>query len=220
LFSNLQAGIYPQIIVKDLGSPENCLSNLAGATIFQPNPMFVAIVPNDTTLQLQETVELSLNVDSSQGYDINSITSILWFPTEGLNCSDCINPTVLTYNDFNTYEATIFYDGVNGAQCSTTASTLIKVENNLKFFIPNAFTPNGDGTNDFLLVYGESLKNINLQIYNRWGEKIFQSKNQYDGWDGTFKGNVVAPGVYTYFFEGEYLDGKKIAQKGSVSVLR
>lgn len=220
LFSNLQASIYPQIIVKDLGSSENCLSNLAGATIFQPNLMFVAIVPEDTTLQLQESVELSLNVDASQGYDISSITSIVWTPNDGLSCSDCINPILLTYNDYTIYNATIFYDGVNGAQCNTAASTLIQVENNLNFFIPNAFTPNGDGTNDFLFVYGESLKNVNLQIYNRWGEKVFQSKNQYDGWDGTFKGNVVAPGVYTYFFEGEYLDGKKIAQKGSVSVLR
>lgn len=220
IFPNLPAGIYPQIVVQDLGSTENCVSNFAAATVFQPNPMFVSIIPDDTTLQLQESIELELIVDSTLGYSINSVTGIEWSPVDGLSCTDCINPLVLTYNDYTIYDALIFYSGAYGAQCSTSASTLVKVENNLRYFIPNAFTPNGDGTNDFLFVYGESLKNVSLMIFNRWGEKVFESNNQFDGWDGTFKGNPVAPGVFSYYFEGEYLDGKKVSQKGTVTVLK
>lgn len=221
IFNGLEAGIYPNIIVQDLGSSQNCVSTPISATVYHPNPMFVSIIPEDTLLELDQPVTLVLNVDSSLGYTIDDITAISWNPFDGLSCTDCLTPTVLTYENFITYEADITYNsGVGVSQCFTSATTDISVDNNLRFFIPDAFTPNGDGVNDEFRVYGEGFRNVSLLIFNRWGEKLFESFNQFEGWDATYKGELVDPGVYTYFFEGEYLDGKEVSQKGSVTVLR
>lgn len=221
IFNGLGSGIFPNIIVQDLGSSENCVSSPISATVNHPNPMFVTVEPEDTLLELDEPLTLTLNVDESLGYTLDDITSVSWSPSEGLSCTDCLTPTVLTYENFITYEVDITYSsGVGISQCFTDASSVVQVDNNLRFFIPDAFTPNGDGINDDFRVYGEGFRNVSLLIFNRWGEKLFESFNQFEGWDATYKGELVDPGVYTYFFEGEYLDGKEVSQKGSVTVLR
>lgn len=66
-------------------------------------------------------------------------------------------------------------------------------------FIPNAFTPNGDGLNDTYNIYIETYNNFLLKIYNRWGEIIFESSNPSNGWDGSYKGEVCENGIYTSF---------------------
>jgi gliding motility-associated-like protein len=95
-----------------------------------------------------------------------------------------------------------------------------------KVFIPNAFSPNGDGINDFFSIFAnEDTKIIQqLNIYDRWGELIFIKKdfapNQESlGWDGTFREKKEMPGVYTYWAEVEFLDGKKKFFKGDVTLI-
>jgi gliding motility-associated-like protein len=95
-----------------------------------------------------------------------------------------------------------------------------------KVFIPNAFSPNGDGINDFFSIFAnEDTKIIQqLNIYDRWGELIFIKKdfapNQESlGWDGTFREKKAMPGVYTYWAEVEFLDGKKKFFKGDVTLI-
>jgi gliding motility-associated-like protein len=95
-----------------------------------------------------------------------------------------------------------------------------------KVFIPNAFSPNEDGINDFFSVFtNEDAKKIQqLNIFDRWGELIFtktdfQPNQESLGWDGTFRGKKVMPGVYTYWAEVEFLDGKKKFFKGDVSII-
>ncbi|MFT5620383.1 MAG: gliding motility-associated-like protein, partial [Flavobacteriaceae bacterium] len=83
------------------------------------------------------------------------------------------------------------------------------------------FTPsNFDEVNRRFEVFGEGIEYITLQVFNRIGEKIFESKNQNATWDGTYKGELQSPGVYTYFVSVEYLDGKVVDRKGSVTLLR
>jgi len=87
-------------------------------------------------------------------------------------------------------------------------------------FIPNAFTPNGDRVNDEFRVRTNTLKNIQLIIYDRWGNKVFETNDISKGWDGSYKGRPAAVDAYGYFFTGECLQGEKISLKGNVTLLR
>ena len=219
-FFNLPAGVYNEIIVQDLGSSEECLSVQVSTTIYEQPYFSFVINPDDTTLQLEQSLSLSLEV-TSPNYTNADIAQVNWFPTAGLDCDDCIDPIVLTYDNYTEYTATVYYEGDDNELCNSFSSTIIIVENNLALFIPNAFTPgNFDEVNRNFEVFGEGIEFITMQVYNRWGEKIFESANQKASWDGTFKGELQNPGVYTYFVSIEYLDGKTLDRKGSVTLLR
>ncbi|MEZ4979072.1 MAG: gliding motility-associated C-terminal domain-containing protein [Chitinophagales bacterium] len=219
IFFNLDAGLYSEILVQDVGASTLCLSN-SYAALVDENPYFdLAIAPSDTTLQLEES--LTFELLPSNPYTLDDIVAVSWFPETGLSCSDCVDPTLLTYENYTEYTATIFYLGDDSALCSQASSSLIIVENNLELFIPNAFTPDGsNNVNDVFEIYGEGIELSLMQIYNRWGEKIFESEQQNVAWDGTFKGVLQNPGVYTYYVSIQYLDGKVVDRKGSVSLLR
>lgn len=87
-------------------------------------------------------------------------------------------------------------------------------------FVPNAFTPNGDGLNDFFTSFGEFEQDFELQIYDRWGKLIFQSFAQNPGWDGTFKGQPVSEGVYVYRLRVKGYDGVELRRDGSITLYR
>jgi gliding motility-associated-like protein len=87
-------------------------------------------------------------------------------------------------------------------------------------FIPNAFTPNGDGNNDVLFVRGENIERMYLAIYNRWGELVFDTNDQSIGWDGTYRGKPVDPAVFVYHLELDCVDGQNYLKKGNVTVIR
>ncbi len=70
------------------------------------------------------------------------------------------------------------------------------------------------------MVYGDAISKVELSIFNRWGEEIFRSTDRLAGWDGTYKGQLQNPTVYTYVAAITYLDGKQIQKKGTVTILR
>ncbi|MEO1714699.1 MAG: gliding motility-associated C-terminal domain-containing protein, partial [Bacteroidota bacterium] len=87
-------------------------------------------------------------------------------------------------------------------------------------FVPNAFTPNGDGLNDLLFVRGNVITDFYFAVYNRWGEKVFETENQSIGWDGQFRGQQLPPDVFGYYLRAVCLDGQEFFKKGNVSILR
>ena len=87
-------------------------------------------------------------------------------------------------------------------------------------FIPNTFTPNGDGKNDVFYVYGNAVAKVRMRIYNQWGQFVFQSLQQQVGWDGTFQGQMQPNGVYVYYIELVLTDGSTLNKKGTVTILR
>ncbi len=87
-------------------------------------------------------------------------------------------------------------------------------------FVPNAFTPNGDGRNDLFQVYGNSIKSVNMWIYDQWGSMLFSSNRQSAGWDGTYKGKAQPVGVYVYYLEATMNDGQIVKKKGTIDLLR
>ena len=86
--------------------------------------------------------------------------------------------------------------------------------------VPNAFSPNGDGNNDVLFVLGTNVLKFELNIFNRWGKRVFTSTNQSDGWDGTFKGQKENNGVFAYSLVYTTPDGTQHSTKGNITLIR
>lgn len=87
-------------------------------------------------------------------------------------------------------------------------------------FVANVFSPNGDGSNDVLHILGNGIDEVQFLIYDRWGEKVFETTSTTDGWDGTFRGKPMNVGVFVYFIKGKYKNGESIDKNGNVTLLR
>ncbi|WP_448701518.1 gliding motility-associated C-terminal domain-containing protein [Mucilaginibacter sp. AW1-3] len=87
-------------------------------------------------------------------------------------------------------------------------------------YVPNAFTPNGDGNNDVVYVHSEGIKTLNFYVYNQWGQMIFSSAEKNNGWDGTYKGAKEPLGVYTYFLKAVMNNGHEVNKKGTITLLK
>jgi gliding motility-associated-like protein len=99
---------------------------------------------------------------------------------------------------------------------------LIKVVNNCYIAVPSAFTPNGDGLNDFLYpLNAYKAKDLNFSVYNRFGQRLFVTTNWTNKWDGTFKGQGVETGTYVWMLTYTNSDtNKKVEQKGTAILIR
>ncbi|HOV11183.1 MAG TPA: gliding motility-associated C-terminal domain-containing protein, partial [Bacteroidales bacterium] len=108
--------------------------------------------------------------------------------------------------------------------CTSYDSIFIEEECQTTIYIPNTFTPNGDGMNDGFSVIGENIEALEIWIYNRWGQVIFYSDDVNFAWDGTFKGSPVPQGVYTYYLEYESYYAKMItnlqSRTGIINIIR
>jgi gliding motility-associated-like protein len=103
--------------------------------------------------------------------------------------------------------------------CRDTTNGFIVVKLPFSFFIPNAFTPGTDGLNDLFRPIGHSIEQVNCKIFNRWGEKLIDQEN-FKGWDGTYKGEIVQNGVYLYIMAVKSKDGGWYYRNGEVHVVR
>lgn len=105
--------------------------------------------------------------------------------------------------------------GCMDTMCKTLSADLIKTAD-----VPTAFSPNGDGKNDVLLVRGTGIRNIDFRIFNRWGQLVFETNDQRRGWDGTFGGKPVEMDACAYVLKVIYLDGTEQQQQGNITILR
>lgn len=106
-----------------------------------------------------------------------------------------------------------------GANEITSMSNETVITPNLSVYVPNSFTPNGDGMNETFGAYSESVKAFNMEIYDRWGELVFESSNIENRWDGKFKGHAAPQGSYVYKITAKSITGKQITKKGSVNLI-
>ncbi len=112
-----------------------------------------------------------------------------------------------------------------GSACQTSAnSNAVTATTNDPFkdelYIPNTFTPNNDGKNDYFLAYGNHIAKFRMRIYNQWGEFIYESQNILQGWDGTYRGRAQPTGVYVYYIDVTFNSGATKTFKGSITLLR
>ncbi|WP_462254404.1 T9SS type B sorting domain-containing protein [Ferruginibacter sp.] len=110
----------------------------------------------------------------------------------------------------------------NNIGCSDTATQKIKVVGNCYIAVPNAFTPNNDGLNDYLYpLNAYKAKDLIFRVYNRFGQVLFQTANWTNKWDGTFKGQGADPGTYVWILQYTHIDtGNRVEQKGTTVLLR
>jgi len=140
--------------------------------------------------------------------------SYSWVPSYGLSCTNCSNPVASPLIS-TTYFVTI----TDSLGCYKTDTVTIDV-NCGNVFIPDAFSPNGDGANDVLYVRGDCIKTMDFVIYDRWGNKMFESNSPSIGWDGTYNGKAMNTGTYVYLLNAEMYNGTSYGKKGNVALVR
>jgi gliding motility-associated-like protein len=207
-FDALQAGVHSIYVINNFGC-----DTTFDVEVYEPLPATVDIYPNDSTVDFGQSLQLHT---AFQPYPVSDIVSYNWSPSKGLSCVDCPNPVVSVFDRENNYELTVIYNG----GCIARSNATVFVDGKRELFVPNIFSPNGDGANDVFAVYGFGIRDFDLKIFNRWGEKVFETTTQGVGWDGTFKGKLLNPEVYTYLLDIVYLDGKKTMQTGTVTMVR
>lgn len=100
-------------------------------------------------------------------------------------------------------------------------SNAVSVEKPYALYSPNAFSPDGDGINDFFKVSGQGMIDFVIQIYNRWGQMVYKSTDLSQGWDGTFKGKNLPTGSYVYKIKtSKYGVEQKLVKSGSIALVR
>ncbi len=170
-------------------------------------PIPVANASKDT--QIVKGASVTLSAAGSGTYN--------WYSPNGLSCTTCQFPTASPGHTTKYY---LVVTGTNG--CTEIDSVLITVLEGPceDIFIPNVFSPNGDGQNDIFFVKGSCIKNIHTDIYNRWGQKIADSDNVDNIWDGTFKGAALSSDVFVYKISAQLSSGEEIIKNGNVTLLK
>jgi gliding motility-associated-like protein len=148
---------------------------------------------------------------------VSNAAGFAWSPTTYLNNPNSLSPISVMPQQTITYILT----ATNAEGCSIADSVTITV---LPYCIKakNAFTPNGDGVNDTWMVYDQydCLKNIRVQVFNRYGSKVFESTNYRNDWRGTFGGKSLPDATYYYVLDYTLLDGTVLQLRGDVTILR
>lgn len=153
--------------------------------------------------------------------------SLSWFPSTTLNCDSC---QIVTAEPAETTEYCVIVTDTNS--CKDTACTTISVEYlcGNELIVPTAFSPNNDGHNDLLVLHGwdKCVSEFSMIIFNRWGQKVFETNNPLTSWDGTYKQGEAALGsnkelnsaVFVYYVNATLFSGEKINRKGNITVIR
>jgi len=212
--SNLSAGDY-DVVVEDADGCERTKS----VYLSEPSPLMVDL-GEDILVEMGDEVELSAQV-------VGAFNTISWSSTDPDNPLDNQHDFDLGYIPLSSHTIYVYVVRDN---CIVSDSIFVTVERSSDdIFIPNAFTPNGDGNNDRFNVYGGKsvAKVIQFQVLDNWGSVVFETSNfspqsqSYDeGWDGTIKNQRMNPNAYLYFVEVEYLDGATKTFFGDVLLIR
>ncbi|MDE3143897.1 MAG: Ig-like domain-containing protein, partial [Bacteroidota bacterium] len=193
----------------------NCFTDTAEIKISVGKPTTINI-GLDTVLQSGDTYQFNPRYS---GTDINSWS---WQGSNDLSCINCETPTLAVKKD-----VCIICNATNVYNCAATDTVCIKVFcPESEIFVPNAFTPDGDGINDKLMVQGRGIKTIkSFRIFNRWGELVFERTNFMPGdpscaWDGTVRGKPAASDVFVYICEVVCEAGYPAVFKGNVGLIK
>ena len=209
VFNGLRAGAYT-IAVEDA---EGCRAETS-ATITEPQPLLVN-AGEDQTVELGYTVDL-------QAIANNPNVTFTWTPPDRLSCADCPNPTAGPART-TVYTITI-QDQDN---CTASDSLRIRVTVNRPIYAPSAFSPNGDGANDYFTLFGGPGAELieELLIFDRWGNLVFQTNDiplgqERLGWNGTFNGKPLGAGVFVYMAKVRFIDQVVVLHEGDVTIVK
>ncbi|MBW6483492.1 MAG: gliding motility-associated C-terminal domain-containing protein, partial [Vicingaceae bacterium] len=196
------AGTYSiQLIVTNNFGADTLTSQI----VVHPNPTIVA--GSDVTIMFGNPANLISSTTSTGSFS--------WTPSFNVDCPTCQN-TQANPEETTTYTVTL--TDTNGCSASDTLIVTVEFENII--WVPNIFSPNGDGNNDILFVRGKGIQSVLFFIYDRWGEKVFETTDINLGWDGTYKGKPMNKAVFVYYVEATFMDGSNATKKGDVTLIR
>jgi len=162
------------------------------------------------TIIVGSTSQLDVNLTDEFDYR--------WSPTETLSNPNARNPVA------SPTETTTYTVAISRGTCSSTRQVEVAVDQGICnppfIFVPTAFTPNGDGKNDILFVRGNPIDEVYFAVFNRWGQKMFETEDKNIGWDGRYKGRDLPPDVYGYYLEITCFNGDEFVTKGDVSIIK
>ncbi len=197
-----EAGIY----IDTLTAANGCDSFSQLQLILLPSPNIDILADKPHKLCMGDTVNLTS--DGANNYE--------WY--NGLNS---ISTTSTIQTVLSELKNDIMVVGIATNTCTDTARIVIEAEPCCQVIIPTAFTPNGDGKNDFFRATPKGyIKAYKMEVFNRWGEQVYVGQSLGNKWDGLYKGSLAEQGVYYYTFRAECSDGTKIQRKGDVVLLR
>ena len=180
------------------------------STIVKVNRLSVSLVATPDPVLLGSTV--LLQATSSQAFE-----AYAWKPASFFPHPSSLQQS-LTVLDSSRHFSFI---GKSPEGCFDTAYLTIRVESDGRdLFIPNAFTPNNDGRNDQFLVYGSSIKELHYTIFNQWGQLLFESYRQAEGWNGMFRGKQQPAGIYLLKIKLQLFNGQQLERQSTINLIR
>jgi gliding motility-associated-like protein len=184
--------------------------NYAAITVTVTPPKALS-VGNDTSIAIGEPLQLdAVDVDSS------GFTQYQWSPATGLNNPGIADP-IANLSENITYTVT----ATTAGGCLGMAVVGVKVYQHADIYVPNAFTPNGDGHNDVFRAIAVGIKTFNyLVVFNRWGVEVFHSSDPEVGWNGQYGGVLQTTGTYVWMVSGVDYEGRPVQHKGTVILVR
>lgn len=186
------------------------IENLLGTITSQPDtltvhPLPIAYAGQDTTIMAGAS--LQLNATGGVNY--------LWTPSTALDNPNIPNPFTTTLEDIS-----YIVHVSDSFGCSDADTINITIDESADIFIPDIFSPNDDGQNDILYVRGHGIKELDFSVYDRWGEKVFETNDLNTGWDGTYKGQKLFTAVFAYYVKAIFYNGNNYESKGDITLVR
>lgn len=193
--------------VKDtLRSAAGCDSLIRNATItITPFKLKLTGTPNPA------------NYGSIVNFEVTSTSSfnvLGWLPLSSFPVQNTTRNNLLADSNLN-----VLVVAQSALGCIDTARLLLQINAAKDFFIPNAFSPNNDNSNDLFKVYGTSISEVNMKIFNQYGEMVFEA-NDNKGWDGMWKGKQQPVGVYSYLITVRMVGSQSFMKKGMFNLIR
>ncbi len=181
--------------------------------------VFINIIPvsvnagPDTITCAGETLQLQATT---------SAASVMWSPATGLSDVTILNPL---FNNTEEVEYTLIATDTSGCTASDSVKISIDPCDDSYIRVPQAFTPNGQGDNNFFTVFGKNIDQYEIRIYNRWGELVYSSRDVSElsdlsrGWDGTYKGKPQQIGTFVYYITAR-AHNRVFEKKGNLTLIR
>jgi gliding motility-associated-like protein len=190
--------------------------NIVDSTSFQFNvlPKPVARIGNVTPQPPIVNTPFTFQNLSS----LNSVSFRWEFGDSSFLMTTSRNPVTHEYNLSKTYTVTLIATAANG--CQDTARRQIEAIIEPAVDVPNAFTPLTGGINSVVFARGYGIAKLKFTIWNRWGQKVFETEDRKIGWDGRYKGEIQPMDVYAYTLDVEFVDGTKAKKKGDLTLIR
>jgi gliding motility-associated-like protein len=197
----------PLEYIVTVSDESGCAYEVRDTVLLTRQPPVVAFAGNDT----MAVAGLPHQLTASGG------VRYLWTPAAPLNNPTLPDPLAVIQQDSVRFTVTVW----DQFDCNGTATILVKTYAGITYYVPNAFSPNGDGLNDVFRPIPVGVIATDLfRIFNRYGELVFETNQWMKGWDGTYRGQQQQPGNYVWMIRGRGRNGKVIEMKGNVVLVR